>query len=215
MALSVEIQLLDQRLLSPITTVFPAPLTDEEKISVNAFLVLGHACVEEFIEDSFARHARRLCDLALQPLIPVELAHLSLAFGISSSERMQNRNPYGRRTLTSFLAAGLQQYEDVAVSGNHGVKTPNVKKLAKGVGLEWTSFESALAQELADLDNLGSRRGEAGHLAPLTTKATKITNRVDPEDVRRWVTAGLDAALAIRHELDRRTDSQLTALIAA
>jgi hypothetical protein len=63
---------------------------------------------------------------------------------------------------------------------NHGVKADNVKKLAEGIGLAWADFDRRLGAALNDLDNLGSRRGEAGHMAPLTTKATKVTDRVDP-----------------------------------
>jgi DNA-binding transcriptional regulator YiaG len=201
--LVAEIALLDDRLLRPVATAFPQPLSNDEKISVNAFLVLGHACVEEHIEESFMSHAARLSEEMAGSAPSGQAARIALAFGLNASERIRKANPYEKRDLKAFAQQALRQYEASVVQQNHGVKAGNVRKLAEGVGLAWAEFDRRLGTALADLDNLGSRRGEAGHMAPLTTKATKVTNRVDPDDVRRWVLAGRDAAVVIRGELDR------------
>lgn len=212
MDFTAQIELIDALLLSRVKTEFPDPLTDEEKVAVNAYLVLAHACIEEFLEDTFMAHMRRLIDLMDQPLIPREVAGLFLAFGTIIPEK--KRTPYAQRTSAGLanLASGL--YKAGTVDMNHGVKTDKVRKLAEGAGVSWPEFESALAGQLGDLDTLGAKRGEAGHLGPLTMKATTLSRQDYPDNVRGWVHHGRDAGLAIRNYLNERIVGQRGSLIA-
>ena len=48
-----QLELLDDLLLGPVKSIFPAPLTQEERVAVNAYLVLSHAVLEEQLEEAF------------------------------------------------------------------------------------------------------------------------------------------------------------------
>ncbi len=60
-----------------------------------------------------------------------------------------------------------------------------------------------LGTELADLENPGSMRGEAGHLSPYTESSVVLTRQDYPKNVREWVESGRDTVLAIITYLDR------------
>ncbi|HEV3002645.1 MAG TPA: hypothetical protein VGW75_18050 [Solirubrobacteraceae bacterium] len=212
MDLVAQIKLIDARLLSAVTTAFPDPLTDEEKVAVNAYLVLAHACIEEFLEDTFLEHVQRLIDLMDRPLVPREVAGLFLAFGTIIPEK--KRIPYAKRERAGVANVALTLYKASTIDMNHGVKPAKVRTLAEGAGVSWPEFESALAAQLADLDTLGAKRGEAGHLGPLTMKATKLSRRDYPDNVRGWVHDARDAGLAIRTYLDDRVAGQCRCLVA-
>src|SRR4051812_136636 len=145
MDLTAEIDLLDRRLLSEITTLFPDPLSDEEKISVNAFLVLGHACIEEHVETSFLAHAKRLEASLASPLAPLDAARATLAFGLLASDRLRASHSYAKRDLAAFVAHAIREYESALVQQNHGVKAHNIKKLAEGLGIPWQEFDARLS----------------------------------------------------------------------
>lgn len=201
--------MIDGRLLSSVTTEFPDPLTDDEKISVNAYLVLCHACIEEFLEDAFLHHVTSLLAMVDQPLVPRDVAELFFALGVLIEKRL----PYKARTRTGVSTLGLKMFQSSVINQNNGLKPDNVRKLAEGAGVPWPEFESALASELAKLTTLGAKRGEAGHLAPLTLKASKLSPRDYPDNVREWVQGGLHAGLSINRYLRDRVDRQRRCLI--
>lgn len=211
MDLASQLAFLDSLLLADVTTEFPDPLSDTEKASVGAYMVLSHACIEEFLEDVFLNHYSRLEELARLPMVPREVAGMLLAIGQHLPEK--KRPSYKSRTITGIAVAGKVHYEAAVIRGNHGIKTENVRKLANGVGLVWNEFEATLANELADLDTLGANRGEAGHLSPFSTKAVALTRQVYPDEVRGWVESGCAAAFAIERYLKAAVQEQMNCLV--
>jgi len=209
---STQLSFLDLALLARVTTQFPDALTDEERAAISAYLVLFHACIEEYLEDSFSLYLERLARLTNLPLFPLAVGEALLAIGLSLPEG--KRAPYKSRTLAGIAQAGLAHFQHVVVGGNNGVKTPNVRRLAEGVGLAWQQFEAALAGRLADLDTLGAKRGAAGHLSPFSMKQVALTAQVYPDDVRGWVEAGRDAAVAVNRYLSDAVEAQTRSLFA-
>jgi hypothetical protein len=208
--LTSQLGFLDRQLLAGVTTEFPDPLTDEEKASIRAYLVLSHACIEEFLEDAFSAHFSRLAAWTTKPLVPREVAGFFLAIGLNLKE--EKVGPYATRTLRGAATAGEAGFAGT-VRANNGLKARNLRKLAQGVGLAWAAFESALTNELADLDTLGASRGEAGHLSPFSQKAVLISPQIYPDDVRGWVEAGGEAALKIQGYLSRTVEGQVMAIV--
>jgi hypothetical protein len=202
-----QLEFLDATLLSSVTSEFPNPLADLEKAAINAYLVLCHACIEEFIEDIFNDHLRRLSEMTTMPLVPRDVAGLLHAVGALLPE--SKRAPYKTQSLAGIATAASLHFEKSVLKENHGIKTRNILHLAKHVGLNWGDFESGLLTHLADLDTLGAKRGEAGHLSPFSAKTLTITRLVYPDEVRVWVAGARDAALAVRRYLHNSVDEQL------
>lgn len=101
--------------------------------------------------------------------------------------------PIKSRNLKAAVKLGARSYQAL-VKANNGVRYDNLKKLVASLGTDWRLFEQGLSTELADLDALGSKRGEVGHLSPFSNKSVQVTPRVYPDDVRGWVANGRVAA---------------------
>ena len=205
MRLAEQLKHLDRVLLGGITTQFPDPLTDEEKASLNAFIVLTHAVLEEHLEAAFKSQYQRLRGWVDGSMVPLEVVRLAFAVGRGLPEN--KTASYKTRTIGGVLKAG-EAVVDAAIRGNHGIKPHHVRSLAEAVGVEWPSLEAELNSALLDLDTLANHRGEAGHLSPYSSAASKITHRTDPEDVRKWVSDARDAVLAICEYLRLLIDGQ-------
>ncbi|HOF37601.1 MAG TPA: hypothetical protein PK132_12650 [Dermatophilaceae bacterium] len=194
-----QLELLDDLLLGPVKSIFPAPLTQEERVAVNAYLVLSHAVLEEQLEEAFERHFERLVGWARVDagMVPREVA--VLAFAASKWTPEGTLKSWKSRSLFDSLRGSFGHFRK-QLRNNNGIKERNVETLARSIGLEWGSFEQVLSQELADLTTLGARRGEAGHLSPFSGKAVILNQQEYPEDARRWVrAAGAALARIIRH----------------
>ena len=199
MDLEAQLSQMDDFLLRDIMTEFPNELTDEEKARSNAYLVLAHAILEEYIEDAFKRHYDTLCGwLSSVDLVPVELVRLAFAAGIASKGSVGAKVHTLEENITAFRA---NIYEEVRK--NNGVKSSNLKKLAAIGGLDYAALEAQLATELIDLESLGSKRGDAGHLSPYTEKALYLTRTDYPENVREWVDSARLAAVSIARYLEK------------
>lgn len=195
-----QVELLDQLLLAGVRTEFPDTLTDREKVAVNAYLVLSHACIEEYAERVFLAHYDRLEELATLNFFPPSVAQLALAVGWHLPDAMKQTLGYKSRTLAGAIQAGRVNYLRSYVGGNDGLKENNIKKLAQGLGVEWPRVESRLSKELIDLNTLGAKRGAAGHLSPFTP-SQGAHEETYPSDVRAWVESGRDAVLALERLL--------------
>lgn len=205
MDLEAQLGHLDATLLGSVTTQFPDPLSESEKALVHAYLVLAHAVLEEYIESVFSRHFDRLCSWLSVDLVPAECIRFSFAV----AEMIPSGSVSYRKRNTPSLIRGLGRQEFLArLAKNHGLKADNIEKLAQLIGVEWMGLEDALNPYLADLNTLGSKRGSAGHLSPYTEKVTSISTSDGPDDVRRWVRDGRDAAVALEQYLDSLVRSQ-------
>jgi len=199
MELAAQVAALEEMLLSGIETEFPAPLKDVEKVAVSAYLVLSHACIEEYVEDVFLSHFDRVSELSRLPIAPRALASLTFASALFLPEAKIKVMSYKSRTLKGALAAARGTYVGSFINRNDGLKASNIKRLAEGVGIEWDRLEARFVDELVDLDTLGAKRGEAGHISPFSAPA--VTERIYPSQARQWVGAGRDAIVAIQRFL--------------
>jgi len=204
-----QVALLDKMLLSDVKTEFPYPLANEEKVAVSAYLLLAHACIEEYAEGIFLDHFDRLGELSRSPITPRAVVQLGFAVALSLPEATRKTMAYKTRTLEGALNAGRKNYLGSFVKKNDGLKEKNIQKLAEGVGVQWGDIETRLNSQLADLDTLGAKRGEAGHLSPFSPKTLTLTEQAYPADARAWVEAGRDAVLALKAFLTEDVDSAL------
>jgi hypothetical protein len=115
-----QVALLDKMLLSRVQTGFPHPLTDEEKVAVSAYLVLAHACIEEYAEEVFLAHFDRLGELSRSPVTPRAVVQLGFAVAFSLPEAARKTMTYKTRTLEGALNAGRKYYLDSFVKKNDG-----------------------------------------------------------------------------------------------
>lgn len=201
MDLRNQLDHLDHVLLSSVTTQFPDLLSDAEKTTTHAYLVLCHAVLEEHLEGLFESHFQKLLNCLQSDVVPVEVVRL--AFSITEWLPKKIDVTYKKRSVP-----GIMQAEPVSkefkrlIANNHGLSPENVENLAKMIGLDWKSLENDLDQELADLQSFASKRGEASHLSPFTDRAVKLTRQDYPENVREWVSAGRDAVIKIGRYLE-------------
>jgi hypothetical protein len=203
-----QIAFLDDLLLTAVATEFPDPLTETERASVSAYLVLTHACIEEFLEDAMGRHFECLTAFLASPIVPRAAGAVLLTIGL---ELDPQKFPVKGRNLKAAVGRGTRWYKGL-IRANNGIRYDNLKRLVAGLGTDWSVFEQALAVELADLDALGSKRGEVGHLSPFSAKSVQVTPRIYPEDVRGWVANARVAALAIERYLVEEVQDQMSTL---
>lgn len=191
--LNLEQQLLhlDNALLGSVQSSLPSLLSEHEKAQVNAYLVLAHAVLEEHLESLFLEHFDRIAAQLSQPIVPVECVRL--VFAVAEDIHGNHGVSYAKRNTIELVRRLGRKNLESKLHLNNGIKSKDVQKLAKCVGLEWPEFEDSLNAELADLDTLGTKRGSAGHLSPYTDRVTSIEDHVGPDDVRSWVTAGRTA----------------------
>lgn len=186
-------------ILKPIATEFPDPLSESDRALVSAYLVLSHAVLEEALEDAFTATYDRLAMSLGERLVPIEAARFVYSVCRWVPESVHSgQNP---KNLHPFISKACRREFTKKIDSNNGLKTANIKSLSKLLGLDWDAIEDLYATQLADLDNLGSKRGAAGHLSPYSAKATGLTANVDPQDVRRWVDSGLAAITAVQQYL--------------
>lgn len=198
MDLRVQIATLDKLLLAGIETGVPDALTQEERAAVRAYLVLGHACIEEFIEDAFLRHLDEVGLPIGRSGVPSGSASLMFSIGVRLPEG--KRGKYSDRTLPGLVERYRDEYERL-VAQNHGIKTQNIRRLAEGAGVIWRHFDEALEAELITLETLGAKRGEAGHTSPFSDRSVGVDLEIYPEEAREWVEGGCTAALELKRYL--------------
>ena len=198
--LAAELDHLDRLLLGTVSTTFPGSLTADEKATTHAYLVLAHAVLEEYLENTFEAHFERLLGWLCADQVPMEVARL--AFAMPEWFPQEFTVAYKKRELAKYMPLARKEFAK-RVRASHGLKSDNVADLARLIGLDWKRLESELNLQLIALDTLGSRRGEAGHLSPFTDKAVSLSNQDYPDNVREWVHGGRDAVEAIASYLDR------------
>jgi hypothetical protein len=184
-----------------VRTTFPDPLTDKEKASTHAYILLAHAVLEEQIETTFERHYDRLVGRLVADMVPMETVRL--VYAVREWLPKSFEVPYRKRALGELLRTGARKHFVSQIKLNNGIKPDNIEKLASLVGLDWRAFDDRLVNELEDLRTLGVKRGEAGHLSPYTEKSVRLTRQDYPENVREWIHAGRDAVVSISSYLDR------------
>lgn len=205
MDLHGQLDHLDAVLLSQVTTEFPDLLTDEDKATSHAYLLLAHAVLEEQLESIFEAHLDRLLGWLCADMVPLEVVRL--AFAMPEWFPKSKTVTYKKRFLPGYMKQARDEFARL-VRQNHGLSPDNVHDLAKLIGLDWDSFDTELTTHLMALKTLAVRRGEAGHLSPYTEKAVKLTRQDYPDNVREWVNGGRDAVLAVRSYLDRLMTQQ-------
>lgn len=204
MDLQQQLNHLDNVLLKTVTTQFPNLLTDAEKSTTHAYLVLSHAVLEEHLEGLFQRHFLQLLSWLKADLVPIEVTRL--AFGMKEWLPKDAHVTYKKRSVPGIMSSEIvRRAFNQEVKNNHGLAPQNIENLAKLVGLDWARFDKRLDQEIGNLKTLASKRGEAGHLSPFTDKAIKLSRQDYPENVREWVSNGREAV--------ERIDNYLTELI--
>ncbi|TWS25275.1 hypothetical protein FK268_08730 [Tsukamurella sputi] len=194
MNIDEQLEHLDEMFLRSITTDFPGILTERERAQVNAYLVLSHAVLEEYLEIVFEAYFQRISGWLRSGFKQLPAACVDLAFAAGAASKPPGYTGWDiRKLVTEEGLAALRK----KISSNHGLKERNLQGLAQLTGISWNEFDNFLSTELADLNTLGSKRGAAGHLSPFTEKVTEISASDGPDDVRGWVTAAKNAASKI------------------
>ena len=119
--------------------------------------------------------------------------------------RPELMNSDGAKNLYGFVKTACREHLRVEIKKNHGVKQYNLKQLARYLGITWDAFENANTFQVVQLNTLGSKRGEAGHLSPFSDKNEGLTEDIGPDQVREWVGDGVSAVKGIKIYLELLT----------
>lgn len=161
-----------------------AALTLDDKLRTRcaAALVLGHAEIEQAIEDA----CLGLVDTVDATPIPTVAI---LAWGLGSGDGTSS----GKRVHSKMARAGgavrllTAQYRDL-VASNHGVRKCNLERLLIPLGVDL----KPLTADLEALDGFGAYRGSVAHKSPL-----KMQLQESPTAVRSRVVTAAKAAEAV------------------
>jgi hypothetical protein len=160
------------------------PPSSAEFLRARAFLVLAHAAIEELIEETISTAVR---DCLAEPDVPPPAIALPLTAKYADEVIGQNS---GRvpppRTVLSMLH-GL--FYSKVIKPNNGIRPSSLEKICKPLGIDIYAVADAASVDpaLAALDTLGAKRGGAAH-----TFLGAVDQENTPEQVREYVTAGLD-----------------------
>lgn len=187
-----QIAKLDEAFLELIV-VDPGSTPDQNaRANIHAYLVLSHAILEEHVESVFHEYFQRVLSRLDDDMVP--RACLALVYSVADRAAREDKTGYLKRSVrheTKRLGTALLSK---TIKSNNGLKTTNIENLAQAAGVAWKEFDDALSTHLANLENLGAKRGDAGHLSPFSAQLTEV---VHPEQVREWVGNGVSAVLAI------------------
>lgn len=206
--LSEQIDILDSAFLSRIPANADRPLNEEERALVRGYLVLAHAILEERLEDAITAYFDDLTGSLDGAVVPRD--GVSLAFAAAKLSEELGHQVASFHDVPRLLSGLGRSALLVQLRKNHGLKEDNVKQLARLVGLNWQETEAALSAVLPDLNTLGSKRGEAGHISPFSAAATAISDAVGPDEVREWVANGRIAIEQIVAFLSARLVEQIS-----
>lgn len=191
--LRVEIAALDRSLLSNFMTEFPDLPTRSESIGLNAFLVLAHGCVEEYVEEIFLEYSRQVARASYR----IEGARRQAVAAYLWRPR-QNNNEYRTLTLEEMLSRGAT-IAHAAIEKNHGIKEHNLANMAEAGGVEWAALERECAVQIANLQSFGAARGSVAHVS---FSRTRLNSEVRyPKEVREMVDLSVVAIQTIDHHL--------------
>jgi hypothetical protein len=178
--LEAEIAGLDQYLLAPVTTTAPDPLAADERRAVSAYLVLVHGDVEEFVERAFYDYAAECLVLDERGRVDPGLYQAVVAISGELSGQFAGK-VMSPAALIERIAPLLHRK---FIKPNNGIKRENVKRMATGLGLNWSQLEDECSALIASLDTLGSLRGGLAHRG---AAAVGVEIQSYPDDVRRVV----------------------------
>jgi hypothetical protein len=150
------------------------PLEPRAQFLTHAYLVLGCALIEEFIEDAFREHVENALARSTSTEIAPCFVPLAARFAAEAAKEMKKAPAAAHAcpALTSFYKAKI-------IRPNNGIKGANLTTLAKPLGLQ-DELEGQCQALLVPADTLGARRGVVAHLAT-------ISEELRPADARKLV----------------------------
>lgn len=193
-----QIAKLDGAFLQSVVVEAGATPDETSRANIHAYLVLSHAILEEHIESIFDGYFQRALSLLDKDLVP--RACLALVYSVADRAARDDKTSYLKRSVRHETERLGRPLLVKAIKSNNGLKPANIENLAQAAGLAWGEFDDALSTHLANLQNLGVKRGDAGHLSPFSAQLTEV---VHPEQVREWVGNGVSAVAAIEEFLGR------------
>ena len=151
--------------------------SDRVQAHTRAFLVLSHAEIESYLEES-AKELARASEVLwnrtgrISPPLAFLLASLGGRIATPASLSLKGAKD-GQQQLADEIKARLFPSFYKLIKDNHGVKELNVLQLFTPLGAPSSAFTSTM---LANLDSLGSSRGTHAHHS-----AKAVTAVLDPE----------------------------------
>lgn len=179
-------KLLDKSLL-PADPDPTAPLGAREQFLTRAYLMLGCALVEEFLESSFANFVD-----AHSQKTGKRSRHCFVSLAATFADDLKGQSSVARtdEDVTKLLS-GL--YANKVLKPNNGVQRRHIRALANPLGL-YSTIEDDCEDLLRTTDTLGSRRGETAHLG-------NVTRELRPAEARGIVKDALDQLGSLRRIL--------------
>lgn len=139
------------------------------------YRLLAHAEIEAYIEDiakesaatafSEFKNKNKASQIitSIQAMIPNDFPCVS--------DYIKNRRKYQFKYINERVENSIKKYGAI-IDGNHGIKEDNVLKILLPLGINESSIDTIL---LNDLNTLGSSRGEVAHTSH------RIQKQIDPK----------------------------------
>lgn len=156
----------------------PAPnptgnYTRKQKDAIRTFLLLSHAELEYYFEESSRSVAKRALDRWLVDHNYKSRVLLYLASFLDHTEKIKQ----AERSEDKIKA--IVGYYFVQINGNNGIKRDNILKLLCPLGLDQNQIDNSW---LNTLDGYGSSRGVVAHTSAM------VQSLKDPTDIKDDIT---------------------------
>lgn len=150
----------------------------EEQERTRAFVVLTHAEIEYFVEESFRTAAHELVQAFYKGVItPVTFSFLTFSNcePLGAGENIVDGKKK-TRTVHTRMGEALKLYFEI-LDGNQGIREKHLSKLLVPFGLVGKAIDSVWLNEI---EKLCAARGAFAHMSRTTAEATPL--KVNPQD---------------------------------
>lgn len=191
--LRTRLDILASALLPTIADV-TAPMSPEEAVRVNAYLVLAHAGVEEHVESYLLGIVDEAMASATDRVVPSCFLHMALRYGAELTAKPPV--PVGVNACNAVR--GL--YSRKVINANNGIRASHLHAMCKPLGVDFAgSVEDVHGDTVRAMETLAAKRGSRAH--GTDNKSAEETIYPDPakqmiEDVLTGLSAMLETIRA-------------------
>jgi hypothetical protein len=133
-------------------------MSAEDAVRVDAYLVLAHAGIEEYLESYLLNLVDEAMTFATSQAVPTCFLHLAIRY----ATELANTSPVPVGVHACSAARGL--YDNRAIKPNNGIRTSHLKAMCRPLGVDFSSsVEDAYPDTVRALETLAAKRGSRAH----------------------------------------------------
>jgi hypothetical protein len=174
-----------ERTLLPRISIERAP-NGTQQIKTRAYIVLSHAAIEEFIEDSLFG---AIMECNVDATNDVHYVSLCLTTAYARDLQGEHQQSGGGVLDAATIAQKIPNlYRAKTLNNNNGIRRKDFGKICRPLGFDIEELSNGHETEFAAFDTLAAKRGDSAHTFVYAAKEL-----IHPVQAKEWVNGALDA----------------------